>query len=285
MHRGRRQVAQPADRLTIALTGHFGEFLQGRYGPDGPVVLVTLPCPSVRASVSFRPAMDAPLAAPGPLGPLMRQAAREARRAAGCRALGGVLHLSHDVVPGGGAGLSTMAALGTVRSVAAATGVDLADREARLCLAAEGATDPLMQDRPARHLWASRQARSLAALPPPPPMRAIGGFIGPPMHTDPTSADFADVSDLVGRWVAACQAQDPAAAGAVASASAARSGRFKDAAAALPRLAADLGALGVAVAHTGSAAALLYPAGGADLGPARCALTAMGMQAIRVFAV
>ena len=30
------------------VAGHFGEWLQGRLGPDGPVALVTLPCP-VRA--------------------------------------------------------------------------------------------------------------------------------------------------------------------------------------------------------------------------------------------
>ncbi|TCP38104.1 hypothetical protein EV662_12129, partial [Rhodovulum marinum] len=34
-----------ARRACVA--GHFGEFLQGRLGPDGPVVLVTLPCPAL----------------------------------------------------------------------------------------------------------------------------------------------------------------------------------------------------------------------------------------------
>ncbi|BAJ82867.1 BluE protein (plasmid) [Acidiphilium multivorum AIU301] len=30
--------------IEIAVLGHFGEFLQGRIGPGGPVALVTVPC-------------------------------------------------------------------------------------------------------------------------------------------------------------------------------------------------------------------------------------------------
>ncbi|TMV63484.1 propanediol utilization protein, partial [Thioclava sp. BHET1] len=36
-------------------TGHFGELLQGRLGPDGPLALVTLPCPPLAARVTRDP--------------------------------------------------------------------------------------------------------------------------------------------------------------------------------------------------------------------------------------
>ncbi|WP_363322866.1 asparaginase domain-containing protein, partial [uncultured Alcanivorax sp.] len=32
------------------VTGHFGEWVQGRFGPEGPVVLITLPCPDFRVT-------------------------------------------------------------------------------------------------------------------------------------------------------------------------------------------------------------------------------------------
>ena len=33
------------------VAGHFGEWLQGRIGPDGPVALVTLACPALGVEV------------------------------------------------------------------------------------------------------------------------------------------------------------------------------------------------------------------------------------------
>ena len=39
-------MARPAARVP----GHFGEWMQGRLGPDGPVALVTLACPALGVS-------------------------------------------------------------------------------------------------------------------------------------------------------------------------------------------------------------------------------------------
>src|SRR3989338_2044615 len=75
---------------------------------------------------------------------------------------------------------------------------------AAACHALEGATDPLMFPDPARLLWASRQGRVLAQLPPLPRFDIIGGFFGPPRRTDPADLHFSDISDLVAAWPAAC---------------------------------------------------------------------------------
>ena len=55
--------------VTVArVAGHFGEFLQGRLGAEGPVALVTLPCPALRCRQTagalwpgLTPALDAAL--------------------------------------------------------------------------------------------------------------------------------------------------------------------------------------------------------------------------------
>ena len=38
---------------TLRVAGHFGELLQGRIGRDGPVALVTLPCPVLGVTASL----------------------------------------------------------------------------------------------------------------------------------------------------------------------------------------------------------------------------------------
>ena len=35
--------------------GHFGELLQGRLGPEGPLALITLPCPKLEARANRAP--------------------------------------------------------------------------------------------------------------------------------------------------------------------------------------------------------------------------------------
>jgi len=35
---------------SVRISGHFGELLQGRLGPQGPVALITLPCPVLAAA-------------------------------------------------------------------------------------------------------------------------------------------------------------------------------------------------------------------------------------------
>lgn len=245
---------RPSPRYGTAMAAaHFGEFLQGRLGADGPVALVTLPCPALSARATRRPGAFA-LHQPGP------RVMRPAEAAAFLDTLGlprrGRFALRLDMPPGGGAGASTAARVALAR----AAGVQDPERIARACLASEGALDPLMFGAPARRLWASRQARTLAPLPPPPRFEVLGGFLGPLRRTDPHDSDFPDIADLAAAWPAACA--DAAAAAALAAESARRTLALRhpggDPTEALAR---RFGALGFAIGHTGAARALLFAPG------------------------
>lgn len=264
--------------LRIAVAGHFGEFLQGRIGPDGPVALVTLPAPGLRVTARLMP---------GPFGlhgaPFLERAAAAALWRAFGAAPRGRLLLRAGMPPGGGAGSSTAALIAAARLVAAALGAPPPDapRLARICLALEGATDPLMYAAPARLLWAPRTARALGALPPPPPLALVGGFLGPGQRTDPGDLDFADISDLTAAWVPAAARGDLATLAMLATESARRNlaRRGGPPLAPLEAAAARLGALGLVAAHTGSARGLIFAPGRVPPG-AEAALRAIGIRAV-----
>ncbi len=245
-----------------SVAGHFGECLQGRLGLDGPVVLVTLPCPTLSATATLWPG---PASCTGVLD--------AADRAALLEALGrpGLLALSSNMRPGGGAGVSTASRLAARRAV---FGVAAPDDEARFCLALEGATDPLMHPDPGALLWASREARVLERGTAP-EFDVTAGYLGASRRTDPARADFADVSDLVERWRSASGPEEFAA---VASESARRAGADPE----LFRIARATGALGVALGHTGPAAALLFAPGRRPRDAAR-ALEGIGAEEVFSF--
>lgn len=246
---------------SVRVAGHFGEFLQGRLGPSGPVALVTLPCP-VLAARAICLSGNLSLHVPGV----------RLFTAAQLQAFAAALGLQHgrrfavrlEMPVGGGAGASTAALVAMAR----AAGVRDARQIAAGCLAAEGASDPLMLPGPGGVLWASRQGKALATLPEPARIEVLGGFLGPAERTDPQDTRFANIADLVAAWPAATA--DARAMAQLASQSAARSlalrGRGADPTA---DLAARHGALGWSIAHTGPARALLFrpgtvPAGARD---------------------
>jgi uncharacterized protein involved in propanediol utilization len=245
----------------VSVAGHFGELLQGRLGASGPLALITLPCPALLAHATAAGTADSrtprhfTLHQQGACALTHTEAARFLR--ALDLPLQGRFTLRLDMPPGGGAGASTAARVALAR---AAGEYDPA-RIAHACRITEGASDPLMLPRPERLLWASREGRILAALPPLPRLQVLGGFFGPGQRTDPLDLNFPDISDLVARWPAACAAGAAAVAG-LASLSATRTlaqrGPHPDPTAAL---AARHGALGWAIAHTGAARALLFAPG------------------------
>lgn len=255
------------------VAGHFGELLQGRLGPAGPVVLVTLPCPVLVATVERIPGgtglhqPDGLVLAP-------------ARRRQFLRALGldpachAVLRL--NMPPGGGAGASTASLVALARAHGAAE-----SRIAAACLAVEGASDPLMLPFPGRVLWASRLGRVVQRFPALPRMEVVGGFCGPALRTDPADSDFPDVGDLVQDWLVA--SGDLPRLAALASQSArmtlALRGPADDR---TGTMAATLGALGFAIAHTGSARALLFRPGTAPP-EAEAVLRAAGWRQVMRF--
>ena len=263
--------------FTSTVQGHFGEFLQGRLGPDGPLALITVPAPAFRVTATL--SLPAPFRLHG-AAISRRQAAALCRRLTGA-APRGRLTLRATMPPGGGAGSSTAALLAAAAVLAAASGRPLPAPAAlaALCLALEGATDPLMHAAPGRLLWAPRRAEPLDLFPPPPAFEIVGGFLGPGRATDPADEDFADVADLARAWPAASNAAEHAE---IATESARRNACHRRG----PRLDAFLclarrhAALGLVAAHTGSALGLLFTPG--DGAPDRAAADLRGLGLTRV---
>lgn len=235
---------RPAAVREIRVTGHFGELLQGRLGRAGPVVLLTLPCPALILSARIT---GPGFAVHGPLPPVLARRLLKGLRLP----LPGRVLLRAGMPVGGGAGSST-AALVALAGLAGWRGDPM--RLARACVRAEGASDPLMLPGAGRLLWASREGRVVAALPPLARCEIVGGFFGPPRRTLGEDADFADIGDLVADWHGA----DLPRQAALASESAARRWPTETV---MPDLARELGALGWVAAHTGSARGLIFARG------------------------
>lgn len=268
-------------RKTLSVPGHFGEFIQGRLGPSGPVVLVTLPAPEPVVSLSLLPGAPFFLhVTPGPC-PADPEAIRALLRRF-CTSLRGRITIACHAPPGAGFGVSTATLLGLARLYGPA-GMP-PEALARLLVATEGASDPLMLNNPARHLWASREGRSLAALPAPPALDVVGGLMGPPCRTEPADSNFPDITDLAAAWP---EAATPEQFAALATVSARRTTALRG----LPPLeplediATRTGAIGLAIAHTGSARALLFRPGTGRPAEAATALRALGLKRITRFGI
>ncbi|MCH2094960.1 MAG: propanediol utilization protein [Rhodobacteraceae bacterium] len=253
-----------------AVPGHFGEWLQGRFGPDGPLALITIPCPLLQARVVARGAGD-------------KLAFSSEQLDAFCAGLGlattDVPALARDMPLGAGAGASTATLVALARSLGFS---GPAQTLAHACLQIEGATDPLMFDHPDRLLWASRRALVLRHMPPPPACEIIGGYWGPASPTLPEDEDFPDISDLIQAWPAAARSGQPAQTADLATSSANRTTAHRGPGDAMPDLARDLGALGHIRAHTGSARGLIFPPD-AIPSAARAALREAGLHGVFQF--
>jgi uncharacterized protein involved in propanediol utilization len=238
--------------------GHFGEWIEGRLGADGPVALVTLPCPALAVTVAWQPARR--LAVDGPAAEILPPG--RARRLLEELDLPrpGRVEVTADMPAGAGAGASTAALVALAR---AAGGRSLsAETVAAACLAAEGAVDPLMLPRADAYLWAPRAARPLRNLPRPPTFDVVGGYLGPPIRTDPGDTVLPDILDLVDAWERAAGTCDRAALARLAALSAERTTALRGPADdPTPALAAATGALGHVRAHTGSARGVLFAPG------------------------
>ncbi|WP_301920094.1 propanediol utilization protein [Albidovulum sp.] len=269
-------MSQPSVRVA----GHLGEFLQGRIGPEGPVALVTLPCPSLALQAWYRPGPGLTIHGSGQRLITPERARRFLARLD--RRLSGHVKLRAAMPAGGGAGASTAALVALARLAGVAPAPEPL---ASACVAAEGASDPLMFPHPEQLLWASREGRVLGTFPPLPRMDVIGGFLGPVRRTDAGDGNFPDIADLIGPWGRAASTGRAETLAEIASLSASRTlalrGPRGDPTAALAR---ELGAMGFAMGHTGSARALLFVPG--RIAPnAAAALRAAGMTGIVRFRV
>lgn len=246
----------------IRIAGHFGELIQGRLGPNGPVALITLPCPALTLAARRHPATGLTIH-----GASQRLLTPQRARNLSSRLnlnLTGRISLQAQMPAGGGAGAST-AALVAIARLAGWQGPP--DLLAAACVAVEGASDPLMFPHPETHLWASRHAETLQHLPTLPRFEVIGGFYGPPKRTDPADSNFPDISDLIPEWIRAAQAQNLPALAQLATTSAHRTLHHRSHPPHGPQtdptasLAANLGALGMVIAHTGAARGLIFAPG------------------------
>ena len=236
----------------IFLPCHFGEWLQGRLGPDGPVALVTLVPQGVGLTAWRRPARGLFSHAIG-YGAQSPAVLARFGRALGGQPQGRVL-LRLPYPPGMGTGMSTAGLL------ALAGAGHAPEALARACIAAEGASDPLMFSAPAQRLWAPREGRVLGSLlPPQPHAHLLAGVWGPPCPTRAADQNYDDISELVAAWRAGGDlARRAALASESARACIARRGPSGDPTEALAR---DLGALGWAISHSGAARALIFAPG------------------------
>ncbi len=238
--------------------GHFGELLQGRIGPEGPIALVTL-------ATEFA-AVDAWISGPGH-GVSMHgtELVSQARAAQFLDDLGldppGHVALDAATGPGRGCGISTAALLALATLAGAGSrGPRIGPEDlVRAAIDAEGATDPTMFPDPGRLLWSSRDGRLLGSVPPLPKCDIVGGHWGNPVRTDPLDTGFPDVSDLAAKLSSATSLSQMAAiATESASRCLAQRGPENDPTIDLAR---DLGALGVVMAHTGTARGLIFAPG------------------------
>lgn len=238
----------------VFLPCHFGEWLQGKLGPGGPVVLVTLQPHCVKVAARSRPLAGLSCHAVGH-GSLDPALLARFSQAFATRPQGRIL-LRLPYPPGMGTGMSTAGLLATAQLT---VGDVSPDQLATACVMAEGASDPLMFPQPSRLLWAPRLGRVLSTLPPQPGAHLLAGFWGPARPTCAADEDYDDISDLVAVWKAGGSHRTLAE---LASESArrclARRGPLSDP---TEQLARDLGALGWTISHSGAARALIFAPG------------------------
>lgn len=256
---------------------HHGELLQGVFEVSGRLTraLVTLPCGlfESKATVRLR-AGDALRVVPAWRRKALRAAELTLERL-GLSGLGGELVLRSSVPVGFGFGSSTADVVAAIRAVLAATGRSLGRREvAELAVLAEAASDPLMFERAV--LFAQREGRILEDFGRPRLALEIVGFAARDgAGTDTLRTPLADylpeeVAEF-GRLRAlarhAFRVGDARALGRVASASSRLNQRHLpiEAFSALQRLLAEVGAVGLQVAHSGNVAGLLFDAADACL--------------------
>ena len=256
-HRVNRKGRLPGDVVQTS-AGHFGEFVQGRLGPDGPLALVTLPAPRLTTHVRFAIG-DLPLRCEDPHSAKLCRAARILLDRHGLSDRGGLLQVSRPVQPAQGAGSSTADVLATLRAVACTLGISSdPETQAAICLEVDGAVDPLMF--PGNVLFAPRQAQVLRDLPDLPPMTVIGAFAGDGRPTDPLDHNFPDMRKAFDLLEDGCNNKDLGQLARAAHISAlANQDRNPNPLWDMAVGMVGKGALGPVVSHTGSAIGLIFP--------------------------
>lgn len=250
---------------------HHGELLQGAFSHGGGVVhaLVTLPYPALGSRVEFHPAAGTEVELPGPGYEKVGRAVELTLRALSDEPRGGRVVVTSDIPRGLGMGSSTSDVTAAIRAVADSRGTVLSEEEVvRLATLAEVACDSIMiTDRVV--LFAHRAGEVVetfrAALP---RMVVLGCDTDPGNPVDTLSHTPARYDDheltvfrvLRGALRRALEIGDVGLLGRVATASARINQRHlpNRALDLLLDIAAQVGAAGVQVAHSGTVAGLIF---------------------------
>ena len=280
-----------------AVHAHHGEEMQGLfYSPEGTVEhgLVTLPCALFGTRARFRPMRSAPLTVEPADRGRARLAARLTLDALGRTGWGGSVCIEGNVPLRWGCGSSTTDVLCVIRAVADAFGAVLEPAViARVSVAAETASDSLMYGPERAVLFAQRRGSVLRDLGGPLPTVRVLGFntetdrgvetLGlTPMAYSAWETEAFGV--LLGLLQRAVEHQDPVLLGRVATGSTLITQRHrpKRHVPEVLRLAREVGAAGVQVAHSGTVAGLMFdpaaPDAAARVERARAGLARLGVD-------
>ena len=238
-------------------SGHFGEWLQGKLGPKGPIVLISVPCNKFWVQVSW--ASTSTFQYTDPLPALSLERAKTVLKAFGI-SMDGSIQARSNIEAGAGLGASTASLLALAKAV---SNQDLGAADlARTLVSIEGASDPLMYPDFDRLLWASREAKIIDHFPAPPQFEVLGGCWGRPSATDPKDQNFPEIGDLIEDWHEAAGRNDAERIASLATESFRRTSELRTSALDPSEdLARSLGALGIIRAHTGSARGFLFKPG------------------------
>lgn len=253
--------------------GHYGEILQGVFvGTDSRTHhgLVTLPCNYLVSNATFIPSPHISIVVEPPFKIKSYRAAELTLKEFDVRDWGGYLKIHSNIFESWGLGSSSCDVVATIRAVANAFEVRLSPSTiARLAVTAETASDSVMFDN-SMVLFAQREGKIIEGFNNSlPPLLCLG------FNTDPTEIGVNTLSFklteynwqeietfkvLRGLLRYAVKTQNPSLIGRVASASAHINQRYlpKPAFAELEQLVSTVGALGLAVAHSGTVATLLF---------------------------
>ena len=252
---------------------HHGEILQGMYVDDDGHLhrgLISLICDARGTQAKFHPSSDSVLNVSPVWKVKAKRAAELTLEHLNARHQGGLLTVKSSIPVGWGLGSSTSDVTAAIRAVANAFGERLPSRAiAQLAVKAEVASDPLMfGDRAI--LFAHREGNVIEdfgeCLP---PLEVLGFNTDPngkgidTLAYKPARYDWWDIEAfraMIGLMRKAVQTQASDLVGRVASASARINQRhlakpFFDR---LERVADDVGAVGIQVAHSGTVAGFLF---------------------------
>jgi uncharacterized protein involved in propanediol utilization len=260
---------------------HHGEILQGAFPVDGTIVrgLVTLLCPRFEAAarVVLEPRRRDVNVEPG-WKLKARRAARLTLDTLGLHAVGARIVIDDTIPICRGFGSSTGDIVATVKAICSAVGARLDDVQiAKLAVQSEHASDPLMFEHAV--LFAHRDGMILEDFRVPLPALEVVGFPTSDHQTGVatleliparySSRDVAEFQELARRLGTALARGNVEELGLVATASARLNQgnlpvpKFKD----LTRVAGQVGAAGIQVAHSGDIAGIVFDANDPDLEP------------------